>query len=56
MIVEEARTEARSITRQARGDHDRLLGEVRRMRALLASALALVDEEPPTSAAEAEAA
>ncbi len=56
LIVEEARAEARSITRRARGDHDRLLAEVRRMRSLLTSALALVDDEPPASAAEAEAA
>ena len=53
LIVEEARTEARSIVRRARSDHDRLLGEVRRMRSLLRSALALVDDE---GAAEAEAA
>lgn len=56
LIIEEARIEARSITRSARGDHDRLLVEVRRMRALLHSALALVDEEPPEEAAKAEAA
>src|SRR5438093_13782900 len=53
LIVEEAQNEARSITRRARSDHDRLLGEVRRMRSLLRSALALVDDETP---AEAEAA
>lgn len=53
LIVEEARSEARAITRAARGDHDRLLVEVRRMHALLQSALALVDEQPP---AEVEAA
>ena len=47
LIVEEARSEARSITRHARADHDRLLAEVRRMRSLLRSALALVDEEAP---------
>ncbi len=56
LIVEEARSEARSITRTARADHDRLLTEVRRMRSLLHSALALVDEEPPEKSAEAEAA
>src|SRR2546428_11323379 len=56
LIIEEARTEARSITRRARGDHDRLLAEVRRMRSRLTAALALVDEEPPASAPEAEAA
>jgi cell division initiation protein len=56
LIIEEARSEARSITRTARADHDRLLTEVRRMRSLLHSALALVDEEPPSKTAEAEAA
>ena len=56
LILEEARTEARAITRHARGDHDRLLAEVRRMRSLLQSALALVDEEPPAADREAEAA
>jgi cell division initiation protein len=56
LIVEEARSEARAITRAARADHDRLLTEVRRMRTLLHSALALVDEAPPEKAAEAEAA
>lgn len=55
LIIEEARAEARTITRGARSEHDRLLTEVRRMRSLLRSALAIVDEEPPT-AAEAEAA
>src|SRR2546421_9711589 len=35
LIVDEARAEARSITRSARADHDRLLAEVRRMRSLL---------------------
>jgi cell division initiation protein len=47
LIIEEARSEARSITRHARADHDRLLDEVRRMRSLLRSALALVDDEAP---------
>ena len=56
LIVEEARSEARAITRAARADHDRLLTEVRRLRTLLHSALALVDEAPPGKAAEAEAA
>jgi len=53
LILEEARNEARAITRNARAEHDRLLTEMRRLRALLQSALALVDEKPP---AEAEAA
>ena len=55
LIVEEARAEARSITRHARSDHDRLLAEVRRMRSLLRSALAVVEEEAPATP-EAEAA
>jgi cell division initiation protein len=53
LIIEEARNEARAITRNARAEHDRLLTEMRRLRSLLHSALALIDEEPP---AEAEAA
>ncbi len=56
LIDEEARSEARAITRTARADHDRLVTEIRRMRSLLHSALALVDEEPPAKTAEAEAA
>jgi cell division initiation protein len=56
LIVEEARSEARAITRTARADHDRLVTEVRRMKSLLHSALALVDEGPPEESAEAEAA
>jgi len=56
LIVEEARSEARAITRTARADHDRLVTEVRRMKSLLHSALALVDEGPPEETAEAEAA
>jgi cell division initiation protein len=56
LILEEARTEARAITRHARGDHDRLLTEIRRMRSILRSALSLVDEEPPLAEPEAEAA
>jgi cell division initiation protein len=53
LILEEARNEARAITRNARAEHDRLLTETRRLRSLLQSALALVEETP---GAEAEAA
>ena len=55
LILEEARLEARTITRSARGEHERLLGEIRRMRALLQSVLTLVDEDlaPEVPAAEA---
>jgi cell division initiation protein len=56
LIIEEACSEARAITRTARANHERLLTEVRRMRSLLHSALALVDEEPPEKSAEVEAA
>src|SRR4051812_28010175 len=47
LILEEARTEARAITRRSRADHDRLLVEVRRMRSLLRAALATVEDEAP---------
>jgi cell division initiation protein len=55
LIVEEAQLEARTITRSARSEHERLLGEIRRMRALLQAVLALVDEDlaPEVPAAEA---
>jgi cell division initiation protein len=56
LILQEARNEARAITRTARSDHDRLLTEVRRMRSLLQSALALVDDTPPEQVAKPEAA
>jgi cell division initiation protein len=58
LILEEARTEARAITRRARADHDRLLGEVQRMRSLLSAALAVLDEDSPATfdSAKAEAA
>ena len=53
LIVEEARAEARSIARRARADHDRLLGEIRRMRSLLRAALAAVEDDVPPAEAEA---
>ena len=56
LILDEARAEARDITRTARGDHERLLGEIRRLRSLLQSALAVVDEDPPQEVPAAEAA
>ena len=45
LIVQEAQSDARAITRRARGDHDRLRAEVQRMRSLLRSALAAVEED-----------
>jgi cell division initiation protein len=56
LIIEAARNEAREITRTARSDHERLLTEARRLRSLLQSALALVDDAPPEQVAKVEAA
>ena len=42
MILDEARSEARSIAREAEREHATLLQEARRIRALLSSALATV--------------
>jgi cell division initiation protein len=64
LIVEEAHTEARAVTRAAAAERERLLGESRKVRALLEAALDAVDDglredEPndePGTAAEAEAA
>jgi cell division initiation protein len=48
-VVAEAHAEARSIVRSAIADREKLLGEIRRIRALLRSALEVVDEgEHPT--------
>ena len=52
LILSEAHAEAREIQRRAIADHERLQTEVRRLRAQLAEALAVLDEEP---AAENEA-
>ena len=45
LIVSEAHSEARSITRRAAAERERLLGESRRARALLRSALETLDED-----------
>jgi cell division initiation protein len=50
LIVQEAQSEARSITRRARVDNDRLEGEVRRMRSLLRAALATVERDDGATA------
>jgi cell division septum initiation protein DivIVA len=50
LIVAEAHREARSVSRGAQGERDRLFGEVRRVETLLRAALGLVEEtknEPP---------
>src|SRR3954452_5218406 len=43
-VVAEAHAEARSVVRSAIADREKLLGEVRRVRSLLRSALDIVDE------------
>lgn len=45
-ILAEAHAEARTVTRKATGERERLEAEVRRVKALLRSALAAVEEEP----------
>ena len=45
-ILAEAHAEARAVTRKATGERERLEAEVRRVKALLRSALAAVEEEP----------
>ncbi|HEY8192713.1 MAG TPA: DivIVA domain-containing protein [Gaiellaceae bacterium] len=58
LVVSEAHAEARRITFAATAEHERLLGDVRRLRELLRSALATVEEidgadETPDEAAAA---
>jgi cell division initiation protein len=45
-IVKDAHTEARSITQEALAERERLAAEAARVRAILESALAIVDEVP----------
>ncbi len=45
-ILAEVHAEARAITRKATGERERLESDVRRVKALLRSALAAVEEEP----------
>ncbi len=64
LIVEEAHTEARAVTRAAAAERERLLGESRKVRALLEAALDAVDDglrddgpsDEPGTTTEAEAA
>jgi cell division initiation protein len=44
LIVEEAHNEARAVTRKAAAERERLLGEARKIRALLEAALDAVDD------------
>jgi cell division initiation protein len=59
VIIAEAYQEARSVTRSAQGERDRLFGEVRRIETLLRAALGLVEEsriELPFQSGPADAA
>jgi cell division initiation protein len=52
-IIKDAHSEARSITQEALAERERLAAEAARVRALLESALAIVDEEPQAQAPKA---
>jgi len=52
-IIKAAHSEARSITQEALAERERLAAEAARVRALLESALAVVDEEPQVQASQA---
>ena len=53
VIVEEARAEARTTSRDARVERDHLVGEARRIRILLHAALDALDEAQPDEEEEA---
>jgi cell division initiation protein len=52
-IVKDAHTEARAITQDALAERERLAADAARVRAVLESALAIVDEAPPSEASQA---
>jgi cell division initiation protein len=52
-IVKDAHTEARSITQEALAERERLTADAARVRAVLESALAIVDEAPPSESSQA---
>jgi cell division initiation protein len=54
VIVSEANAEARKVMRDAITEKEQLMGDVRRVQALLRSALAVVDEVPAASSGETE--
>jgi hypothetical protein len=56
LIVNEAQATSRSITRQASEQHEHLIVEARRVRAILRAALEVVDETQRDEPREAEAA
>jgi cell division initiation protein len=51
LVLEEAHAEARSITREAMAERERLLGEARKIRALLEAALDAVEDASGAQAA-----
>jgi cell division initiation protein len=51
LIVTEAQTEARAITREARGEHERLAADTHRIRALLTAALQTIARDEPKAEA-----
>ena len=54
VIVTEANAQARRILRDALGEKERILGETRRVRALLRSALTVLDEAPADARPQTE--
>jgi len=54
VIVSEANAEARKVMRDAITEKEQLMGDVRRVQALLRSALAVVDEAPGAPSGQAE--
>jgi cell division septum initiation protein DivIVA len=52
-ILKDAHTEARSITQEALAERERLTADAARVRAVLESALVIVDEAPPSEASQA---
>lgn len=52
VILNEANAQSRRVLRDAIAEKERILGEVRRVRAILRSALTVVDEAPDTGAGE----
>jgi cell division initiation protein len=52
-IVKDAHTEARSITQEALAERERLAADAARVRAVLESALAIVEESPQSQSSQA---
>ena len=56
IVLDEAHAEARAVTRAALSERERLLGEARKVRALLEAALDAVEDAEPDAKADAQAA